>query len=184
MDPSARPEPPANGALPPAPGVELARLAAPASDGAPRAHFGDGPPVPIRVVVGLDPTALIDGASILAVRVAGEPAPIVIGVVDAPGVERLARRVDFEPPPAPRAPTAPAPPPAVGEGTLGGADGPLHVVADGRRVTVEAADELVLRCGEASLTLRADGRVTVRGTHILSHATGPHRLKGGSFSIN
>ena len=51
-------------------------------------------------------------------------------------------------------------------------------------MTVEAADELVLRCGQASLTLRADGKVVVRGTHILSHATGPHRLKGGSFSIN
>ena len=51
-------------------------------------------------------------------------------------------------------------------------------------MVVEAASELVLRCGEASLTLRADGKVVVRGTHILSHSSGPHRLKGGSFSIN
>ena len=173
-----KPGEPRGSTLPPAPGVELARLAAPASDGTLHARFGDGPAVPVRVVVGLDPASLTEGASALAVRVAGEDAPVVIGVVTTPNVERLARRVDFEPPPAP------APPPAVGEGTLGGADGPLHVVADGRRVTVEAADELVLRCGEASLTLRADGKVVVRGTHILSHSTGPHRLKGGSFSIN
>ena len=168
--------------LPPAPGVELARLVAPDGDGTLRARFGDGPAVPVRVVVGLAPAALTEGASVLAVRVAGEAAPIVIGVVDAPGVERLARRVDFGPPPAP-APPEPLPAEAAG-GTLGGDDGPLHVVADGRRVTVEAADELTLRCGQASLTLRADGKVVVRGTHILSHSTGPHRLKGGSFSIN
>ncbi len=165
------------GPLPPAPGVELARLAPSDADGALRAQFGDGPPVPVRAVVGLDPGALVEGRSVLAVRVAGEPAPILIGVLDAPVVEHLARRVDFEPPPT-------APGRETLDGTLDGADGPLRVVADGRRVTVEATDELVLRCGEASLTLRADGKVVVRGTHILSHSTGPHRLKGGSFSIN
>ena len=162
--------------LPPAPGVELARLVAPDADGTLRARFGDGPAVPVRAVVGLDPATLVDGRAVLAVRVAGEPAPILIGVLDAPVVERLARRVDFEPPPVAPHETL--------DGTLDGADGPLHVAADGRRVTVEAAHELVLRCGEASITLRADGKVVVRGTHILSQSTGPHRLKGGTLSIN
>ena len=62
--------------------------------------------------------------------------------------------------------------------------GSVQIEADGQRVTVEARDELVLRCGEASVSLRADGKVVVRGTHIVSHSTGPHRIKGGSLSIN
>lgn len=183
--------PAAPGPLPAAPGVELARLTAPSGDGALCAQFGDAPPVPVRAVVGLSPDALVEGRSVLAVRVAGEAAPIVIGVLDAPGVERLARRVDFGPVSAPAEPALVPPTPASEDpgrggatGTLSGADGPLHLVADGRRVVVEAASELVLRCGEASLTLRADGKVVVRGTQILSHSSGPHRLKGGSFSIN
>ena len=60
----------------------------------------------------------------------------------------------------------------------------LSVWADGREVRVEAADRLELRCGEASIMLRADGKVEIRGTHILSRSSGPNRLKGGSTSIN
>ncbi len=44
--------------------------------------------------------------------------------------------------------------------------------------------ELTLRCGKASVTLREDGKVVVRGTHLLSRSSGPVRLKGGSVSIN
>lgn len=160
------------GAASPTAGVELARLAAPAA-GALRASFGGAAPVEVRTVVGLDPAALVAGASVLAVRVAGEAVPVVIGVVDVPGVTRLERAVDFTP-------SAPD----LVETAEGAIEEALEVEADGRRMTVEAADELVLRCGEASITLRADGKVVVRGTHILSHSTGPHRLKGGSVSIN
>lgn len=61
---------------------------------------------------------------------------------------------------------------------------PTEVEADGRRVVVEAQDELVLRCGQASLVLRRNGRVLVRGTYVETRAKGVNRIKGGSVQIN
>jgi len=61
---------------------------------------------------------------------------------------------------------------------------PMEVEADGRRVEVEAADELVLRCGQASVVLRRNGRVIIRGTAVETRAKGVNRIKGGSVLIN
>lgn len=60
----------------------------------------------------------------------------------------------------------------------------MEVEADGRRVEVEAADELVLRCGQASIVLRRNGRVIIRGTYVETRAKGVNRIKGGSVLIN
>lgn len=59
-----------------------------------------------------------------------------------------------------------------------------QVEIDGERLTLEAAREIVLRCGKASLTLSADGSVTVSGTRILSRAAGANRLQGASVHLN
>lgn len=61
---------------------------------------------------------------------------------------------------------------------------PLSVSVDGRRVTLDATDEVVLRCGAASITLRRNGRVVIRGAHVETHARGVNRIKGGSVQIN
>ena len=55
---------------------------------------------------------------------------------------------------------------------------------DGRRVELEAKDEIVLRCGDASITLRRNGRVVIRGTYVETKAAGTNRIKGGSVQIN
>ena len=60
----------------------------------------------------------------------------------------------------------------------------LEAIVDGRRVVVEAKDEIVLRCGEASVTLRRNGRVVVRGTYVETRSKGVNRIKGGSVQIN
>jgi len=57
-------------------------------------------------------------------------------------------------------------------------------VVDGERVVIGASREIVLRCGDASLTLTRDGRVMLRGRYVLSRATDVHRIKGGSVQIN
>ena len=59
-----------------------------------------------------------------------------------------------------------------------------EVFADGERVRVEASEELLLCCGKASITLRANGRVIVRGTQVESRAKGLNRIKGGAVAIN
>lgn len=49
---------------------------------------------------------------------------------------------------------------------------------------LEAATELQLRCGDASLTLRQDGKVLLKGDDVLLHATTQQRIRAGTVSIN
>jgi hypothetical protein len=60
-----------------------------------------------------------------------------------------------------------------------------HALVDGnRRVVIRATDEIVLECGEASITLRRNGRVAIKGVHLETRAKGVNRIKGGTVQIN
>ena len=59
-----------------------------------------------------------------------------------------------------------------------------EVEADGERLVIEARREVTLRCGRASITMTADGRVTIRGTQVLSRSDGPNRVQGASVQLN
>ena len=62
------------------------------------------------------------------------------------------------------------------------ADSEMHV--DGRKVILEAQEEVVLKCGEASITLSKSGKISIRGKYILNRATGVNRILGGSVQVN
>lgn len=62
--------------------------------------------------------------------------------------------------------------------------GQVQVDADGERMTLRAKHQLVLTCGEASITLTAAGKVIIRGSYVSSHATGVNRVTGGSIELN
>jgi hypothetical protein len=66
------------------------------------------------------------------------------------------------------------------------ADAPqaIEVDVDGRRVRIVAQDEILLQCGSASITLRRNGRVVVKGTYIETYSEGTNRIKGGQVRIN
>ena len=64
------------------------------------------------------------------------------------------------------------------------ADEKLEALVDGRRVVIEGQDEIVLRCGDASITLRRNGRIVVRGAYVETRAKGVNRIKGGTVQIN
>jgi hypothetical protein len=81
--------------------------------------------------------------------------PIVLGVLHAPEAWPL------EPPP-----------------------GQVEVDADGERLMVTAKEELVLRCGKASITLTKAGKVLIHGSYVSSRSSGVNRIKGGSVHIN
>jgi hypothetical protein len=49
---------------------------------------------------------------------------------------------------------------------------------------LEAGKELVLRVGEGSITIRADGKILIKGKDLVSHAKRTNRIKGGSVSLN
>jgi len=62
--------------------------------------------------------------------------------------------------------------------------GRLEVAVDGERIRLEAEHDIELKCGAASITLRYDGRIEVKGTHILSASRGPNRVKGATIALN
>lgn len=59
-----------------------------------------------------------------------------------------------------------------------------EIEADGEKLVLEARREVTLRCGKASITMTADGRVTIRGTQVLSRSDGPNRVQGASVQLN
>jgi hypothetical protein len=60
----------------------------------------------------------------------------------------------------------------------------LFADVDGRRVRIEGQDEIVFQCGKASVTLRRNGKVIIRGTHVETQSDGTNRIKGGQVRIN
>ncbi len=49
---------------------------------------------------------------------------------------------------------------------------------------IRAEDSITLVCGEASLTLHADGRVVTRGVNVVSVASEQQRIQGAVVRIN
>lgn len=60
----------------------------------------------------------------------------------------------------------------------------VELDVDGNTLVVDAGRRLVLRCGEASIVLTHDGKVVIRGTCVVTHATGLNRIRGGAVQIN
>jgi hypothetical protein len=55
---------------------------------------------------------------------------------------------------------------------------------NGKRVVLEGKEEIVLKCGLGSLTLRADGQVVIKGTRLMSKASETNKVRGASVLIN
>lgn len=51
-------------------------------------------------------------------------------------------------------------------------------------VHLEATESLTLKCGEASVELRADGRAMIKGEDVLLRAKGTQRIRAGNVAIN
>jgi hypothetical protein len=58
------------------------------------------------------------------------------------------------------------------------------VVVNGRRLRIEGREEITIRCGKGSITIREDGKIFIRGTNIISRATQVNKIKGGAVRIN
>jgi hypothetical protein len=67
---------------------------------------------------------------------------------------------------------------------LNDASDSVEVDSDGERLIVTAKEQLVLRCGSASVTLTRAGKVLIQGTYVSSRASGVNRIKGGSVQLN
>jgi len=58
------------------------------------------------------------------------------------------------------------------------------VLLDGKRIVLEGKEEVVLKCGEASITLTKAGKILIRGKYLLNRSTGVNRIMGGSVQVN
>jgi len=55
---------------------------------------------------------------------------------------------------------------------------------DGKRISIEGKEEIVLSCGESSITLTKAGKILIRGKYLLSRSSGVNRILGGSVQVN
>jgi hypothetical protein len=60
----------------------------------------------------------------------------------------------------------------------------IEAAVDGKRIRIVAQDEIVLECGNASITLRRNGRIIIKGTYVETCSEGTNRIKGGQVRIN
>jgi len=136
-----------------------ARLATLSAEGIPYVVL-EGTAVPLQALSTIPLTAGDVGGPLLVMFIDGDPTqPVVIARLSPTAV----------PSPAPVEPAT---------------DRPWSVEADGTVVKIQAEDELVLECGQASVRLRKDGRIVLRGVDILSHASRASRIRGGTVAIN
>jgi hypothetical protein len=142
-------------------GVVIGALAGFDAQGEALVTFPGGPPgapLPARATVALAAGDVGREVALLFER--GDPRrPLVMGLLHRPA-------------PRPEAPAL--------QLTRDGAD----VRVDGQRVELCAEDELVLRCGKASITLTRAGKILIRGAYVLTRSSGVNRIQGGSVEIN
>ena len=121
---------------------------------------GSGSPAAARSTVPL--SGKDAGRDVVVMFEDGDAAkPIVVGMIQAPAPAQPAQ-----------APETPASLPAV------------VAKLDGEQIVLSAEREIVLRCGQASITLTRAGKVLIRGAYVLSRSSGVNRIKGGSVQIN
>ncbi len=152
--------------------VKVGRLAAGSVPGALIVDFDGNAegPVAARTVLDLDETmvrqALASRQSAVLLFENGDPRlPIVVGLIPSDTGAALLGTLLASPRAAASAP-------------------PTEARIDGKRVVLEGKDEVVLKCGDASITLTRDGKLFVRGAYVETRATGVNRIKGGSVKIN
>jgi len=61
---------------------------------------------------------------------------------------------------------------------------PREVIVDNERLVIQGKKEVELRCGKASILLREDGKVVIKGTNLISRSSGSNKVKGASVSLN
>ena len=49
---------------------------------------------------------------------------------------------------------------------------------------LSAEDQLTLRCGKASITLAKSGKITLRGTYLLSRSSGVNKIHGTAIHLD
>jgi len=59
-----------------------------------------------------------------------------------------------------------------------------EVIVDGNKIELSAPEEITLRCGKASITLNKNGKILIKGEHVLNRMAGAFKVKSGSVHLN
>jgi hypothetical protein len=120
----------------------------------------DTGPAPARLLSGLNRHELLKtenlGREVLVVFADGDPGkPVIVGMME----NILEDLISLDPP-------------------------PMEIPSDGERVVIRADREILLTCGDGSLSMKKDGRIVIRGTDIVSRASNSNKIKGSHVDIN
>jgi len=99
--------------------------------------------------------------------------PIIMGVIHSPLLDLLSNVevVDSKPD-------------VIATNSLPNSQDESIATIDGNRVVLEGKEEIVLRCGAASITLTKTGKILITGKNLLNRASGVNRIMGGSVQVN
>ncbi len=115
--------------------------------------------------------------------------PIVIGLIHSP-LHQMIENFELSPDTNERSETSPELNDnpehiAADQSKAETSSGPVDdVYLDGKRVVLEGKEEVVLKCGDASITLTKAGKILIRGKYLLSRSSGVNRILGGSVQVN
>ena len=59
-----------------------------------------------------------------------------------------------------------------------------EIIVDGNKIELSAPEEITLRCGKASITLNKNGKILLKGEHVLNRMAGAFKVKSGSVHLN
>jgi len=144
--------------------AHLATVVSLSPDGTPEVRLGDnGPTVPARLALRttrtrIETAILLHQQAVVVFEDGDRSRPLIVGFIEPLDEEQSS--------PAPESMPV------------------IEADVDGRRVRLTAKDEIVLECGSASVTLRRNGRVIIRGTYVETRSEGTNRIKGGQVQIN
>jgi hypothetical protein len=133
------------------------------ADGTPRVEYPGNTAGPLSAILavpldeaGLRAAAAAHAGAVLVFDGGNPLKPVLVGLVQAPG--------------------RPATDPAATEA--------IDIKVDGENLSFCAQNEIEFRCGDASITLRRNGKIVIRGAFVESHATGTNRIKGATVKVN
>lgn len=64
------------------------------------------------------------------------------------------------------------------------APAPVIATDEDAPIVIKSRRSVELRCGKASIVMKADGTVTIRGTQILTRAERTNRVQGATVALN
>lgn len=158
-----------------APGeIIIGSLAGIDGQGQPLVDYPENPSSqPVAALSTVNMTSVHIGRTVALLFAQGDPQrPVIIGLIHSP-LHDLIVSYDANTHEPPTAAQPASPSLQVDDITL-----------DGKRIVLAGKEEVVIQCGEASITLTKAGKILIRGHYLLNRSSGVNRIMGGSVQVN